>query len=105
MVDGNAEQVRAIVEQVVSVMEARVGRERAQLTMIEKVVGACVIALLAWVGATVQATDKRVAVIEARLSTATEGRYSAAEASRDKEILLGRIELLSQRVSTLEKKH
>ena len=105
MPDGNAEQVRAIIEQTVSAMDSREGRERAQLTMIEKVVGACVIALLGWVGFTVQGTDKRVAVIEAKLSTVTENRYSSTDAERDKEIITERIDGLAQRVSTLETKH
>lgn len=111
--DGNSAQIRQVIEEAVKQANslARSDRQddesrglRAQLTMTEKVVGACLIALIAWVGVTVQSTDKRVAVIEARLSGVTEGRYSISDAARDQQIVAAQMEALSQRVSTLEGK-
>ena len=78
---------------------------RWQFSMIEKVVGASVIALLCWMAVTVQTTATRVAVIEAKLSAATEDRYTSTDAARDTQLTAARLEALGARVSVLEKRH
>lgn len=118
MPDGNDAHIRQIVELAVKSAnkiaqtendardDAREERGlRAQLSMTEKVVGACLIALLGWVGFTVQGTDKKVAVIEARLSSAMEGRYTTSDASRDQQIQQQQIDSLDQRIDRLENYH
>ena len=107
---GNEAQIRLIVEEAVKQANAlaqkeREGGLRSQATMVEKVVGAALIALVLWVGVTVQSTDKRVAVIEATLRNVTEGRYSSTEAIKDQKILTGEIDALRQRVGRLEAYH
>lgn len=77
---------------------------RWQLSMTEKVVGGCIIALLGWMALTTQSTATKVAVIEARLATATEGRYTTADATRDSKVTEEKIISLSKRVEALERR-
>lgn len=78
-------------------------RKQERFNLVEKAVGAVMIALMIWVGTTTQQTATRVAVIEAKLSLATENRYTSIDAERDKEIIIGRIEALENRVNKFDK--
>lgn len=108
--DGNDAQIRMIVGEAVKqaaalAQEQREGGLRAQATMVEKVVGAALIALVLWVGVTVQNTDKRVAVIESQIKNVAEGRYTSGDASRDQQIMREQLEALRARVTALEGYH
>lgn len=82
------------------------GREmRWQLSLVEKVVGSSIIALLAWMAITTQQTATRVAVIEAKLTAVQDGRYTVSDATRDRETIRVELRSLEARIVRLEGKH
>jgi hypothetical protein len=75
---------------------------RWQLSVFEKVVGGVVVALLGWQAFTTQTMSVQVAVIEAKLTSATEDRYTGADALRDHALRDQKIGALEQRVIKIE---
>jgi len=71
---------------------------RWQFTMIEKVVGAAIIGLLAWMALTVQQTNVDVAVIKEQLASADRHRFTNEEGKR----LGDRIQRVEERVEIIE---
>jgi hypothetical protein len=73
-----------------------------QRTLMEKVIGTCIIALLGWTALTVQTTSTKVAVIEARLQLMPSDQYSSRDADRDNSMIEEKLKTLSARIDRLE---
>ena len=76
---------------------------RWQFSMVEKVVGGTVLALLGWMALTTQATATKVAVIEARISMMATDPYNASDAQKDRATLEERINANTNRIAALER--
>lgn len=79
-------------------------QQTTQLTMMQKIIGAGIIGLIGWNAWTTQDTATKVAVMDAKLTAATDDRYRSADASRDLALRDQRINALSERVTQLERK-
>lgn len=76
---------------------------RWQFSVIEKVIGGTVLALLGWMALTTQNTATKVAVIEARISMMALDPYSASDAGKDRASLEERINANTNRITALER--
>ena len=76
---------------------------RWQFSVIEKVIGGTVMALLGWMALTTQATATKVAVIEARISMMALNPYNATDAAKDRASLEERISANTNRIAALER--
>lgn len=75
-----------------------------ELTMTQKIVGAGIIGLIGWTAWTTQDTSVKVAVMDAKLTAATDNRYRSQDAARDLALRDQRLNSLADRVAQLERK-
>jgi len=115
MPDGNELQTSAIMAGVADAAVARyaathpepahtppASSSHIELSMTHKVFLALIIAGLMWMGATVQQTAVKVAVIESELKTTATDRYTGSEASRDLRRVDSDLEAIRLRLTALE---
>lgn len=79
-----------------------------ELTLIQKAIGTTVMALIGWIGWTVNDTATRIAVMESQMAGLIDSagdRYTSTQAASDKAAANARDAAMERRLERLESKH
>lgn len=79
-----------------------------ELNMVQKAIGTILMALIGWIGWTVNDTSTRIAVMESQMNGLLDSagdRYTATQAATDKTANITRLVAIERRLERLEDKH